>query len=252
MSEYKIPNRLVDIKNTDKAGWSEKWTPSRAKDLANFPHPSRIALIGPPSTGKSFICKHLIMHQRPMFKEVYIIHGDADVTTEYEDIEPTMIMHEVPPVDFWDSKVKTLCILDDVEYSNISKDQMARLNKLFRYVSSHKNVTLYVTHQNFFELPTLVRKLCTTFILWKPRSTTELKLIANRIGLKPETLTDIFENHCPSYRDSICVDFNIGTPSVFRKNLWEPLNIDSAYNDLVRNPNNNDSDIVKKLSKMNI
>lgn len=235
MSEFKIPQKLVDIKNCDKTGWTEKWTKNRAKDIANFPHPSRIALIGPPSVGKSFICKHLLMHQKPMFKEVYIIHGDADVTSEYEDIEPTMQMNEIPPVEFWDGKVKTLCILDDVEYSNLSREQMARLNKLFRYVSSHKNVTLYVTHQSFFELPNLVRKLCNIFILWKPRSTTELKLIANRIGIKPETLIEIFETHCPSYRDNLTVDFNIGTPAVFRKNLWEPLDIDSTYNDLVNN-----------------
>ena len=237
MSSFKMKQKLVDIPNPDKKGWTERWSENRAKDLGNLPHPSRVALIGPPSVGKSFICKHLVLHQRPFFKELYIIHGDADVTTEFDDLEPTMMMSEIPPVEFWDSQLKTLCIIDDVEYSNLSKDQMARLNKLVRYVSSHKNVTLYFTHQSFFELPNLVRRLCNVFILWKPRSTTELKLIANRIGLKPETLTSIFENECNQYRDSLCVDLNINTPSIFRKNIFQPLNVKSEFTD-VQNSNN--------------
>lgn len=231
-SECKTPpQKLIDIKNSDK-GFTEKWTPSRGRDLANLPHPSRICLIGPPSVGKSFICKHLLMHQKPMFQELYIIHGDADVTTEFDDLEPTMIMSDFPPVEFWDAKLKTLCIVDDVEYSNLSKDQMARLHKLVRYVSSHKNVTLYFTHQSFFELPSMVRKLCNVFCIWKPRSSTELKLIASRIGLKPEMLTDIFENQCNQYRDSLCVDLNINAPHIFRKNIFEPLDIKSQYTDV--------------------
>jgi hypothetical protein len=231
MPDYKVPpQKLIDIKNSDK-GFTEKWTPSRSKDIGNFPHPSRIALIGPPSVGKSFICKHLLMHQKPMFKELYIIHGDADVTTEFDDLEPTMIMSDFPPLDFWDAKVKTLCIVDDVEYSNLSKEQMARLHKLVRYVSSHKNVSLYFTHQSFFELPNLVRKLCNVYILWKPRSSTELKLIASRIGLKQEMLSHVFEHTCNEYRDSLCVDLNINTPAHFRKNIFEPIDMKSQYDD---------------------
>lgn len=227
--DFKIPCKLVDIKNSDKSGWVEKWTENRSKDMGNFPHPSRIALIGPPSVGKSFICKHLLLHQRPHFKELYIIHGDADCTTEFDDLEPTMIMPDFPPIEFWDAKVKTLCIVDDVEYSNLSKEQMARLHKLVRYVSSHKNVTIYFTHQSFFELPNLVRKLCNVFIIWKPRSSTELKLISNRIGLESEQVERIFETQCNGYRDSLCIDFNINTPARFRKNIFETLDINSKY-----------------------
>jgi len=231
MTDYKLPKQLIDIKNADKS-FSEKWTPSRSKDLANFPHPSRVALLGPPSVGKSFIMKHLLMHQKPLFKEVYIIHGDSDVTKEWDDIEPTMMMDEFPPKEFWDSKVKTLCIIDDVEFTNLSKEQIARMNKLFRYVSSHKNVTIYVSHQNFFELPGLVRKMCNVFVIFKPRSSTELKLIANRIGLKPDMLTNIFETTCNQYRDSLCVDFNQNSPSIFRKNIFEKIKVKSEYDDL--------------------
>lgn len=222
LNKIKLKKELCDIKNADK-GWTEKWSENRAKDLCNFPHPSRVCLVGPPSVGKTFMIKHLLLHQRPMFKEAYVIHADANETHEYDDLDVTMIMNEFPPISFWDGKEKTLCIIDDVEFSNLKSDQTARLNKLLRYGSSHKNVSVYVSNQNFFELPSLVRKLCNVFILWKPRSTMELKLIANRIGLKPDELEYIFENICNEYRDSLCVDLHYKTPAKLRKNIFQKI-----------------------------
>ena len=222
ISQIKLPKELIDIKNVDK-GFTEKWTQARAKDIANIPHPSRVALIGQPSCGKSFVMKHLLMHQRPMFKELYIVHGDSAYTHEFDDLEPTMMLDEFPPIDFWDSKVKSCLFVDDFELSNASKEQIARINKTFRYVSSHKNVTIYISNQNFFELNSLIRKLCNVFVIWKPRSTTELKTIANRIGLKPEQLEYIFDNICTGHRDSLMVDFNHNSPALFRKNIFEKI-----------------------------
>ena len=133
------------------------------------------------------------------------------------------MMGDFPPIDFWDSTLKTLVIIDDVEYSDLNKEQQARMNKLVRYVSSHKNVTCYFTHQNFFSLPSLIRKLCNVFIIFKPRSTMELKLISNRIGMKPSDIDYIFENICDQYRDSLCVDLTYNTPAKLRKNIWTKI-----------------------------
>jgi hypothetical protein len=225
LTKIKLKQTLVDIKNTDKAGWTESWTETKKKNWASFPHPTRMALIGPPSAGKSFMMKHLIMHQRPMFRELYIIHGDGDHTTEFDDVDPSMIMTEFPPIAFWDGKVKTLVIIDDVEFSSLSKEQFARMNKLFRYGSSHKNITVYVSHQSFFDLPILVRKLCNVFILWKPRSVMELKTMSNRVGFSAKALDHIFENVCSDYRDSLCIDHHYKSPAVLRKNLWEKIDL---------------------------
>jgi hypothetical protein len=160
-----------------------------------------------------------------MFREVYIVHGDGDCTTEFDDIEPTSMMNEFPPIEFFDGEVKTLLIIDDVEFSSLSKEQMARLNKIFRYGSSHKNITVYVSHQSFFDLPLLVRKLCNVYVLWKPRSVMELKTIANRVGYTSTQLEYIFENVCDEYRDSLCIDLHINAPAILRKNLWEPFEL---------------------------
>ena len=68
----------------------------------------------------------------------------------------------------------------------MNKEQQGRMNKLVRYGSSHKNLTSYFTHQKFFNLPILVRKLCNVFIIWKPRALGELKMIANCVGMQTE------------------------------------------------------------------
>jgi hypothetical protein len=247
----KLPKKFIEIKNADKT-FTEKWNPSRSSDISNFPHPSQICLIGPQSTGKSFVNKHLILHQRPMFKEVYIIHGDKDGTKEYDDIEPTLMMDEFPPIEFWDGKVKTLCIIDDLEFSNLSKLQVARMHKLIRYGSSHKNITLYFSHQNFFELPGIIRKLSNVFIIWKPRSTTELSLISNRVGMQAKELSYIFDNICNQYRDSLCIDLNNNTPAYIRKNLWDTLDIEDIRNKIKVKEFEDKKDKSKKNIKLEI
>ena len=72
------PKEIVPIKCADKVG-VEHWDEKRARDLANFPSPFRMLLLGPPNTGKSTLIKNIILHIRPRFKEVYVVHPDADV-----------------------------------------------------------------------------------------------------------------------------------------------------------------------------
>ena len=222
MLNIRLPKKLIEIKNVDK-GWTESWSGNRGKDLSNLPHPSRVILLGSPSCGKSFIMKTLLLHQRPLFKELYIIHGDHDHTKEFDDLDPTLILGEFPDVSFFDGKVKTCIFVDDFEFSTMSKEQIGRCNKLFRYVSSHRNVSIYCSHQLAFELPSLIRRLANVWIIWRPRSKTELRLIANRIAMSPDELEYIFNNYCSGHRDSLTVDFHKDTPAFLRKNLFEKI-----------------------------
>jgi hypothetical protein len=158
-----------------------------------------------------------------MFKELYIIHGDAGDTHEFDDLEPTLMMSEFPDVSFYDGKVKTAVFIDDFEFSSMNKEQTARCNKLFRYVSSHKHVSVFCSHQLCFSLPSLIRRLANVWIIWKPRSKAELRLIANRVAMEPTELEYIFDNICTGHRDSLCIDFNKDTPAHLRKNLFEKI-----------------------------
>ena len=85
--------RLVAIKNKDKSG-HEFWNPSRARDLGNIPSPARILLLGPPGVGKTNTIKNLILHQRPRFEEVFLVHLDL-ISKDYADMDLTEVFDEI-------------------------------------------------------------------------------------------------------------------------------------------------------------
>jgi hypothetical protein len=220
------PEKIIQaIRNPDKVG-SESWNPKRAKNIGNFPSPARILLLGPCGVGKSTLIKNLIMHQRPRFKEVYLIHQDAGVTGEYRDLECTEEMNEVPGIEFWDYDgpfIKRAVIVDDLELTSANKERLKNLAIMFRYASTHKGLTIYFAHQSFFDVMPLVKKMANVYVLWKPRAYNEINLIENRCGLKKDTLKDLFKTVAKEFRDSICVDLTQNSPAKLRLNIWKKI-----------------------------
>ena len=53
--DVELPCKIIPFQNGDKTA-EETWTSpikNRARDIGNFPNPSRVLLIGPPGGGKS-------------------------------------------------------------------------------------------------------------------------------------------------------------------------------------------------------
>ena len=232
------PLKVVPFDSSDKR-LREKWTAGRAKDLANIPSPFRMLLLGPPGGGKSCLIKNIVIHQRPRFKEVFVIHEDhsadpdAPGTTEYDDLDPTLMMSEVPNLKFWNTicaeddedapPVKRLVILDDLEMKG--SDRLKNLQTLFRYVSSHKGISLMCTYQNFFGLEPVIKKCSNVFVVWRPRDRDEIGRIEKRVGLEKGTLKEIFDAVAPDEHDSICIDHTKNSPAPLRLNLFTPIEI---------------------------
>jgi len=238
-----LPNRVIAIENSDKIN-NEKWTKKRLrKDIGNWPNPQRFIISGPCGTGKSTMCKNLILHQKPAFKRIILIHADIH-TTEYDDLGVTTIMDELPTVDYFNFDgepwVKTAVILDDIEFSNIQPDRLRNIGSLFRYVSTHKGITLYLMHQDFSDVPKICRKNASVFICYEPRARLDLALIDNRTGLEKGTMRHLFKRYTRKPTDSICIDCS-GSPFKLRKNVWEPIAIGSKKKNKRRryNPKNN-------------
>jgi hypothetical protein len=128
------PTGIVPIANRDKVG-VEKWTPERAVDLGNFPSPARILLLGPCGVGKSTLIKNLIIHARPRFQDVYLVHEDAGYTKEYRDLECTEEFDDMPPLEFWNYDGpyrKRAIIIDDLELTSAHKERLKNLAICFK------------------------------------------------------------------------------------------------------------------------
>ena len=126
---------------------------------------------------------------------------------------------------FDDNKIKTLVVIDDFDFTGCSKADLKQISKLFRYYSSHKNISIICSYQSFFHIPKIIRKCSNVFLVYKPNSRLEITMISNRVGIDEEKLKNYFKKGgiCESRFDFIVIDHTPGTPSSLRKNLYEVL-----------------------------
>ena len=215
----KLPNKIIPLPNADKE-FHEHWYKNR--NLLNFPHPYRSVILGKPNVGKTTLIKNIIMRQHPPFEEIKVIHCDGNYTQEYNDLECEML-DSIPEPEEWEGQVKTFVILDDLEYKLMNKEQKRSLDRLFGYVSTHKNISVMLTAQDPFNVPPIVRRCSNLFVLWKSNDMDSLSQLSRKSGLKSDELKDIFKHVCNQPRDSLWIDLTSGTPAPLRKNGFEIL-----------------------------
>ena len=231
LNKISLPQKILVLGNVDKSD-HEKWDEKRKKNIGNIPCPFRGCFLGPAGVGKTNFIKNILLNARPLYDNVYLVHPDVDYSKEYEDIEPTDCMTSVPNISYFsdaidpDNKKKNICIIDDLECSGGDKEQLHNLGLLFRYLSTHRNMSVIFSHQSFFNCPPLIRKMANFFVLWRPRALNEMATINNRVGLEKGLLKYIFDNIATGYRDSICIDLTENSPAKLRMNLFDVLEIE--------------------------
>jgi len=213
----RLPKKLIIIKNADKE-YHEKWKPGR--DLLNIPHPFRALCMGKPNSGKTLVIKNMLIRASPPFERVVVVHCDPEHTSEYDDIGAEML-GDIPPPEDWDGEHKTLCILDDLEYRRMPKDQARCLDRLVGYVSTHRNVSVIITGQDPFALPVIARRCANLLILWRSHDWSMMSQIARKTGMTASDFKEIFKNHMPERHDSLWVDLTRNTPAPLRKNGYD-------------------------------
>ena len=231
----KLPNKIQVIKNSEKdvGNWMERWNKPKNRSIGCLPHPFRLCALGGVGRGKSCTLKNLFLaHQstHKPFKELYIVTCDAS-STEWLDCEPTGIFDELPDITLFNPKKKTMLIIDDLELCRLGREGERNLSTLFRFVSSHRNVSIMVGYQSFFDVNTIIRKCSNVFILYKPNGSQEVSLIANRVGMEKEDLNHIFNHICNGTYDSLMVDFTIDSPYKLRKNVYQPIQMNDSDSD---------------------
>ena len=221
----RLPNKIIPIKNPDKSG-HEEWTARRVKDLANFPSPHQVVLAGGMNSGKTLCIKTLILHQRPMYDRIILIHGD-EKTLEYDDLdipdEDKFTDRDFPTLDFFQEKdrdEKWAVVIEECHFSNQNEKE---LSMLARYISTHYNVSIYLSYQNFTDIPKIFRRTCNVFILWPCRDKFQEQVVEKRIGLKKGQLSNMFEQLCTKKYDSLTFDYTKNTPAPIRLNIFDKV-----------------------------
>lgn len=208
-----LPMEILAFPNTDK-DFHEQWHPER--DLLSFPHPFRAVLLGPPNSGKSTIVKNLLLRGDPDFAKMYVIHADADGTSEYDDCKAVLLPEIPEPQDWPNDKEKKLVVVDDIDVKRLGKQQMSALDRLFGYVSTHKNISCILCSQDVFNIPAGVRRCANLWVLWKSPDTHAVSMCASRCGKLD--FDNLFNKNCLNPHDSVWVDMTDNTPLKLRTN----------------------------------
>lgn len=221
-----LKNEIIKLQNADKK-FHESW--NKGRNICDFPHPYRLVILGQTGRGKSTLGQNIFLRtqagQHP-FQELIIIHGSKD-SKEYDELEPTLILNDIPhPDDLSSNNKKSLIMIDDFEFTKLSKDSLKNLSSLFRFISTHHNFSIILCYQSFFEIPTIIKKCANIYVIYKPTDTDELVTIGRRVGLKKEVITKLFKEILNEDRDTLCCDFTEHTPSKYRKNLFIPIEIE--------------------------
>lgn len=245
----KLPRRLLFIPSSDKdfiESWKDK---GKNPDPLNLPASWRMVICGKPGVGKTCFIKNVIIRAKPPFERIFVLHQDK-YAKEYEDIDAE-VLDELPDNDFWmgynneekeqegsgneeeeDIKLdpnlmvrpKTLCIIDDICFKDLPKEQTMKLDRLCGFISTHCNISLCVINQDIFQVNPIIRKCCSVWVIYRPSCTDELNTIARRCGMTSKEFKYLFDEIAPNESDSITVDKTPGSPYPLRLNGFYPIN----------------------------
>ena len=95
-----LPKEIINFGNVDKME-NESWNDGKHNNIANFPCPCRILLCGSCGLGKTNLVKNILLNARPLYDRVILIHPDIMISKEYEDIEPTDCLTDIPDPKYW-------------------------------------------------------------------------------------------------------------------------------------------------------
>jgi len=211
-----LPSEIIAFPNSDK-DFHEHWEEDR--DLLSFPHPFRAVLLGPPNSGKSTVVKNLLLRAKPDFDKMYVIHADSEGTSEYDDCKAVMLPEIPEPQDWPNDKEKKLVVVDDVDVKRLGRHQLSALDRLFGYVSTHKNISCILCSQDVFNIPAGIRRCANLWVLWKTPDTHAVAMCASRCGKLD--FEELFKKNCKGPHDSIWIDMTDRTPLKIRSNGYK-------------------------------
>lgn len=228
-TENMYPNKLIIVPNPEKK-FHESWFDGR--NMLNFPHPYRMLLCSiQPNLGKTNIVKNIILRANPRFKEIFLLHCGEDIQTEYDDIE-YQCLTRLPDIneDYFDSEKKSLLIMEDKNFKYMSKDDLRKIDRYFGFLSTHRNLSIIVCSQSFFDVPPSVRRMSNIYVLWKTKDLDSMKTIGRRCGLLKEELFYLIKTYLKDVHDTLWLDCSKASPYPIRLNGFQPIKLEENNN----------------------
>jgi hypothetical protein len=221
MNKKKKINQIVPFKNLDKS-FQENWR--EGDNWLNFPHSTKILFFSAPGRGKTSTILNCVMQQDPPFEKIYILHPDSE-TKEYDVLGRNNFefLEKIPEINFSDKNEKSLLIVDDIDFTALSKSEKARLDRLSGYTATHRNLSIYVTTQNFTNIFPSFRRNCEIFFIWQHHDRQSLNQIGTKTGFKNNELLDLLDKFCVGRYDNLCIDTTADSPAKLRLNGYTKL-----------------------------
>jgi hypothetical protein len=186
-------------------------------NYGDLPHPFRVIMAAVPNCGKTSLIKNIIVNQSPDFDRIIVWHIDVG-TREYSDLD-CEVVDELPMIEDIDPKKKNLLIIEDVDTKSLHKSVKSRLNRMFGYCSTHRNLSVILTAQEAFQVPVDLRRTANYLVLWRGTDNSATEMLGKRFGLNKKKIGFLFDTFCKTIHDSLIID-NAGGPKI-RKNLFE-------------------------------
>ena len=248
--------KLKAIPNPEKKR-TEKWDSSR--DIIDFPRPFRWGILGAVSCGKtSLILNYLVKAHH--YDNIFVMHPQTynpNIPVEDESSNANIIVHSpgtnvpgekafipeykgvdfiglayLPSMKYFDNIADkfNLFIIDDIDLTSYcrkrSEVRSERLNKLFSFVSSHKNVSIIVSSQDASsQLPCFVLKMCSVITIYKQMDEYVVATLARKISIGYRKLKGLL-GLCEGKHDSITFDFTEDTKHPHRLNIYQDISIE--------------------------
>ena len=203
---------VIPVESEDKAGFDK--TPPQNHPLS-MPRRSRIAICSPPGHGKTSLVKNLLIRSRSdhdPWQAVVVIHGCGEYTQEWNKVKHLKTSFQEADEQFWAALSKKhsggpiACIVDDMNYADLSPKERSNAYKLVQFVCTHMNVTAFLVSHSWVQLIPRLRRACDVVVLWPPTTggSDQLNYIARSLGLPKPLIQEAF-SHCQGKYENIVV-----------------------------------------------
>ena len=195
MPGKKLQPAVIPVQCTDK---TFDTTPPQDHPCS-MPRGSRIAVVSDPGRGKSSLIKNMACRSAP-WAAVYVIHGMAE-SKEYDLIDHTKLTMDQATPEFWASESKKhgkaplALIIDDYDYSSMSKTEKTNCYKLCQHACTHHNVTAWLVSHSLTQLVPRIRRTCDVMCIWPPTTggADQTPYLARSLGIERALLQEAFD-----------------------------------------------------------